>query len=75
MIMLREKSSMVRVLHVIGKMDRGGAETMIMNYYRNIDRSKIQFDFLVHTEKKGDYDDEIIYLGGGYISDNRISSI
>lgn len=66
---------MVRVLHVIGKMDRGGAETMIMNYYRNIDRSKIQFDFLVHTEKKGDYDDEIIYLGGGYISDNRISSI
>lgn len=63
--MLGEKSSMVRVLHVIGKMDRGGAETMIMNYYRNIDRSKIQFDFLVHTEKKGDYDDEIIYLGGG----------
>lgn len=58
---------MVRVLHVIGKMDRGGAETMIMNYYRNIDRSKIQFDFLVHTEKKGDYDDEIIYLGGVYI--------
>ena len=34
-----------RVLHVVGGMNRGGAETMIMNYYRNIDRGKLQFDF------------------------------
>lgn len=38
---------MIRVLHVIGAMDRGGAETMIMNLYRAIDRTKEQFDFLV----------------------------
>nr|WP_280518681.1 glycosyltransferase family 1 protein [Lederbergia wuyishanensis] len=43
-------------------MNRGGAETLIMNLYRNIDRSKIQFDFL--TCKQGDYDKEIISLGG-----------
>lgn len=55
---------MIRVLHVIGVMDRAGAETFIMNVYRNIDRSKIQFDFLVHTEKEGDYDKEIKQLGG-----------
>lgn len=55
---------MIRVLHVIGAMDRGGAETMIMNYYRFIDRSKIQFDFLVHEKRKCDYDDEIASLGG-----------
>lgn len=55
---------MIRVLHVIGKMDRGGAETFIMNAYRNIDRDAIQFDFLVHTEEEGDYDDEIVSLGG-----------
>lgn len=55
---------MIRVLHVIGVMDRAGAETFIMNVYRNIDRSKIQFDFLVHTEKEGDYDKEIRQLGG-----------
>ena len=36
---------MIRVLHVIGAMDRGGAETMIMNLYRAIDRTKVQFDF------------------------------
>lgn len=54
----------IRILHVIGKMDRAGAEMMIMNYYRNIDRDKVQFDFLVHTNKKGDFDDEIKALGG-----------
>lgn len=53
-----------RVLHVIGKMDRGGAETMLMNLYRNIDRKVIQFDFVVHTTQKGEYDDEILKLGG-----------
>ncbi|KNY26832.1 glycosyl transferase group 1 [Pseudobacteroides cellulosolvens ATCC 35603 = DSM 2933] len=37
---------------------------MIMNYYRNIDRSKVQFDFLVHYNEPGAYDEEIIRLGG-----------
>ena len=55
---------MLRVLQVIGVMDRGGAETMIMNLYRAIDRNKIQFDFLVHEEREGDYDAEIRELGG-----------
>ena len=44
----------LRILHVIGAMDRGGAETMIMNLYRQIDRRKYQFDFLVHTDRKCD---------------------
>lgn len=56
-----------RVLNVIGKMDRAGAETMLMNIYRNIDRSQIQFDFLVFTDQEGDYDAEIIQLGGKII--------
>lgn len=55
---------MIRVLHVIGAMDRAGAETMIMNYYRAIDRNQIQFDFLVHTDRHCDFDDEIEALGG-----------
>lgn len=54
-----------RVLHVLGGLDRGGAETMVMNLYRNIDRTKIQFDFVVNkTEKKYQYYDEVIALGG-----------
>ena len=56
----------VRVLQVIRQMNRGGAEAMIMNLYRHIDRSKVQFDFLVHTEEEGVYDKEIKELGGRF---------
>lgn len=55
---------MIRVLHVVTHMNRGGLETMIMNYYRNIDRTKVQFDFLTHRSEKKDYDDEIESMGG-----------
>lgn len=54
----------IRVLHIVTYMGRGGLETMLMNYYRHIDRSKIQFDFLVHRDFKADYDDEVLSLGG-----------
>lgn len=54
----------IRVLHVVTYMGRGGLETMLMNYYREIDRDKIQFDFLVHREFEADYDQEILSLGG-----------
>lgn len=57
---------MMRVLQVIGVMDRGGAETMVMNLYRAMDRSNIQFDFLVHEQREGDYDAEIRELGGRF---------
>lgn len=52
------------MLHVVGTMDRGGAETLLMNLYREVDREQIQFDFLVHEGAPGDYDDEIRQLGG-----------
>lgn len=54
----------VRILHLVTAMNRGGLETMIMNYYREIDRSKVQFDFLVHSPEPGAFDEEIRALGG-----------
>lgn len=54
--------SPLRVLHVVVNMNRGGAEMLLMNLYRNIDKSMIQFDFL--TCKEGVFDQEIIELGG-----------
>ena len=57
-------SEPIRILQVVTYMGRGGLETMLMNYYRNIDRSKVQFDFLTHRSEKADYDDEIEALGG-----------
>ena len=35
----------IRVLQVVTHMDRGGLETMLMNYYRHMDREKVQFVF------------------------------
>ena len=54
----------IRILHVIGVMHRGGAETMIMNFYRHIDRAKVQFDFVENEGMFADYDEEIRALGG-----------
>lgn len=55
---------MKRILHIIGAMDRAGAETMVMNLYRAVDRTQFQFDFLYFTDKKCDFDEEIIAFGG-----------
>ena len=54
----------IRVLHVLTAMDRAGTENLLMNLYRNIDRSKVQFDFAVSTEHKCAFDNEIEVLGG-----------
>lgn len=54
----------IRVLHVFGELNVGGAESRTMDIYRHIDRKKVQFDFLVHTEKIGFFEAEIESLGG-----------
>ena len=53
-----------RVLVLLTVLDRGGAETMAMNYLRHFDRSRVVYDFLVNREYRGDYEDEIEALGG-----------
>lgn len=55
---------MIRILQVVTHMNRGGLETMLMNYYRQIDRNKVQFDFLTHRDYDGDYGEDIKALGG-----------
>lgn len=55
----------IRILHcVVGSMNIGGIENMLMQMYRNIDRTKIQFDFLVHDYNENYYEKEIKKLGG-----------
>ena len=56
--------SAVRVLHVLHSMNCGGAEALIMNIYRSMDRSKIQFDFLVNCFDEMFYEKEIEEMGG-----------
>lgn len=73
--MLKNEDNIKRILHVVSAMNRGGAETMIMNLYRKIDRKKIQFDFIVHSNTKGHYDDEIVSLGGRIIKCNSLGTV
>lgn len=54
----------VRVLQVLGSLSHGGAETMVMNYFRKINTSEIQFDFLVHKRVVKGYEEEILARGG-----------
>jgi glycosyltransferase involved in cell wall biosynthesis len=75
-----ETGEPIRVLHVLGRLELGGAESRIMDLYRHMDRTKVQFDFLVHTPVGAEgkttsealmkirpeefFDDEIRSLGG-----------
>ncbi len=54
----------IRILCVFAKLDRGGAESMCMNLYRQMDRDKVQFDFVKHYTDEGAYEAEIVSLGG-----------
>lgn len=54
----------IRILHILHSMNRGGAENALMNYYRHIDRSRIQFDFLLTEKNICHFENEICSLGG-----------
>lgn len=57
----------VRILHVLGGMERAGAETWLMHLLRMIDRDRYRMDFLVHVPEPQDYDDEIRALGSSIL--------
>lgn len=57
-------SSPIIVLHVVGRLDIGGAESRIMDLYRNIDREKVQFHFVQHTSDRCAFEEEVERLGG-----------
>ncbi len=57
----------IRVAQIMGKMENGGVESVVMNYYRHIDRTKIQFDFIVDDDSSCPQEPEILSLGGKVI--------
>lgn len=60
-------SEVIRVAQVMGKMLGGGVEAVVLNYYKHIDRSKVQFDFLVDSDSTYVPKEEIEALGGKVI--------
>ena len=57
----------IRIAQIMGKMNSGGVESFILNYYRNIDKNKIQFDFIVDEDSQLPQKKEIEELGGKII--------
>ena len=56
---------MIKILHIVSDLDiNSGAMNVVMNYYRNIDRSEVQFDFGYFNKMQGTYEEEIRTLGG-----------
>lgn len=55
---------MKRILYVHGGLlHRGGTEAVMLNYYRNMDKSRVHIDFLVHGFGQGEYDEEVLSAG------------
>ena len=63
----------IRVLHCVTIMNRNGLENRLMDIYRNIDRSVIQFDFMTNRTEAGEFDEEIGQLGGRVYHMSRIA--
>ena len=64
---MENKNEPIRVAHIIGKMVGGGVESFILTYYKNIDTSKVQFDFIIDEDSKYVPKEEIEKLGGKII--------
>jgi len=59
-----DNSNPLRIAQIMGKMEKGGVESVVMNYYRHIDKNKIQFDFIVDSDSTCPQEQEILSLGG-----------
>ena len=57
------KIAPIRVLQIMGIVESGGVEGVIMNYYRHIDKSKVQFDFVMHKGSNQNYINEVKSMG------------
>lgn len=61
-------SDVIRIAQIMGKMENGGVEAVVMNYWRNIDKSRFRFDFIVDNDSSIPQKEEIEALGGRVIT-------
>ena len=64
---MKSSSEPIRIAQIIGKWVGGGVEAVVMNYYKNIDKTKVQFDFICDNDSTNIPYDEIEKLGGKVI--------
>ncbi len=54
----------ILILQILGIVAGGGVESVVMNYYEHIDKTKVQFDFVVHNDNTIDITDKVKSMGG-----------
>lgn len=64
---MKKKEEPIRIAQIVGKWLGGGVEAVVMNYYRHLDHSKVQFDFICDDDSTNIPYDEIEKLGGKVI--------
>ena len=62
-LITRKPATPLRILHLLGGLDRGGIETWLVHVLRQSDRSEFQMDFFVRGSERGEYEDEVEALG------------
>ncbi len=72
---MKKKEQPIIIAQIMGKWVGGGVESVIMNYYRHIDRSKIQFDFICDEDSTDIPYEEIEQLGGRVIICPRYQNV
>lgn len=55
----------IRIAQVLNRMDTGGIEAVVLNYYRHIDRGRVQFDFYFAQGSSLPQRQELEQLGAG----------
>jgi glycosyltransferase involved in cell wall biosynthesis len=66
---------MERIAVIMGKMHSGGKKNLVMEYYRHIDKNKIQFDFICDEDSNAIPKEEIESLGGRVFVVTRYQSV
>lgn len=54
---------MIKILHVVSFLGSGGVEALLYNYYKNFDKEKIKFDFIVHGDEEGIFEEKFKKMG------------
>ena len=65
-MVLKQESTPIRVAQVIGKLSAGGVEMVVFNYYRTIDKKKVQFDFYYDADSTAEPPQDLIDMGARF---------
>lgn len=59
-------SGPIRIAQIMGKLWAGGVEAVVFNYYREIDKTKVQFDFYYDADSTIEPPQELIDMGARF---------